>query len=121
VRSTNSGVSAFIDPVGRITQHTEPFKAQALVENIAWLQASTPYELWGDVPWWAASLAIVAMGFISKRKRLPMQADQSANSAPVAGLPPTLEPADLPQDTEDFRTKSRAWFQRARSRSDTNE
>jgi apolipoprotein N-acyltransferase len=121
VRSTNSGISAFVDPVGRITQHTEPFKAQALVENIAWLQATTPYELWGDVPWWAASLAIVAMGFISRRKRLPMQADGPGNHAPVANMSPTPDPSYLPNNSADFRTKSRSWLQRARQRADTNE
>jgi apolipoprotein N-acyltransferase len=111
VRSTNSGISAFVDPVGRITQHTEPFKAQALVENIAWLQATTPYELWGDVPWWAASLAIAAMGFISRRKRLPLQADQGPNGMPVADLPGGPGLGDFPRNSEEFRTRSRAWFE----------
>jgi apolipoprotein N-acyltransferase len=69
VRSTNSGISAFIDPVGRVVDHTDPFKAQALAHEIAWLHASTPYELWGDLPWWLASLAVVAAGFVTRRPK----------------------------------------------------
>jgi apolipoprotein N-acyltransferase len=120
VRSTNSGISAFVDPVGRLTQHTDPFKAQALAENIAWLQATTPYELWGDLPWWAASIAIVLLGFITRRKRLPLQADMPAATTTVADLL-GADPASLVNTSSDFRSRSRSWFQRAQSRADTNE
>jgi apolipoprotein N-acyltransferase len=121
VRSTNSGISAFVDPVGRITQHTEPFKEQALAENIAWLQAITPYELWGEVPWWAASLAIVVMGFVSRRRRLPLEADAPRTITPVATLPPTEGRGDLTNSYRGFRADSREWFVRSRSPADTNE
>ncbi|HVW28615.1 MAG TPA: apolipoprotein N-acyltransferase [Polyangiaceae bacterium] len=68
-RSTNSGVSAIIDPVGRVTAHTETFKEQAVHAPIAWLTGRTPYNLWGDAPWWLATAAIVAMGFVTPRSR----------------------------------------------------
>lgn len=66
VRSTNSGVSAFIDPVGRVLAHTETFKEQTLVHEIAWLKGRTGYELWGDYPFWIASLFAIYAAF-SKR------------------------------------------------------
>ena len=40
VRSTNSGVSAIIDPVGRVVSHTETFREAALVGEIAWLRGN---------------------------------------------------------------------------------
>lgn len=66
VRSTNSGVSAFVDPVGRVVAHTQTFKEQALAHQIAWLEATTPYELYGDLPWWLAT-AVIALGAFVRR------------------------------------------------------
>ncbi len=105
VRSTNSGISAFVDPVGRIVSHTEPFKEQPLAANIAWLKASTPYELWGDLPWWAVSLAIVVMGFMSRRRR------SAASGTDPLGA--STRPA-VPSAGNGFRSKARAWFERQR-------
>jgi len=68
-RSTNSGVSAIIDPVGRVVRHTETFRQQATHAQIAWMTGRTPYNLWGDVPWWLATIAVVAMGFVSPKSR----------------------------------------------------
>jgi apolipoprotein N-acyltransferase len=62
-RSTNSGVSAIIDPVGRVVRQTGTFRQEAVHAQVAWMKGSTPYNLWGDTPWWLATLAIVGMGF----------------------------------------------------------
>jgi apolipoprotein N-acyltransferase len=67
VRSTNSGVSAFIDPVGRVIAHTGTFREEALAAEVAWLRATTLYELWGDAPWWLLSLTIGAAAFVPRR------------------------------------------------------
>jgi apolipoprotein N-acyltransferase len=69
VRSTNSGVSAFVDPVGRVTAHTDTFTQEAKVAEVAWLKASTPYELYGDLPWWLATAAAFAMSFVRRPER----------------------------------------------------
>jgi apolipoprotein N-acyltransferase len=62
VRSTNSGVSAFIDPVGRVLAHTGAFQRAATSHEVAYLKpARTPYEVYGDAPWWACTLAIAAL------------------------------------------------------------
>src|SRR6185437_15121836 len=63
VRSTNSGVSALIDPVGRVPLHGGTFKEESLIGVAKFMRASTVYELCGDVPWWLATAAIVAMAF----------------------------------------------------------
>lgn len=121
VRSTNSGVSAFVDPVGRITQHTEPFRQEALVENIAWLKATTPYELWGDLPWWAVSIAIVLMGFRGRRGAVPTALNEGAPQSAVATVSARAVEHQTPTIFSDFRARSRAWLRRKRAHVDTNE
>jgi len=69
VRSTNSGVSAFIDPVGRVLAASHPFQEETLVHEIAWLRGRTAYELLGTHPYWLAGLFAVYAAF-SKRKRV---------------------------------------------------
>ncbi len=69
VRSTNSGVSAFIDPAGRVLAHTNTFERAALSHEVAYLNPGrTAYELYGDAPWWACSLAL-AFFCVRPRKR----------------------------------------------------
>jgi apolipoprotein N-acyltransferase len=68
VRSTNSGVSAFIDPVGRVLSASHTFKEETLVHEIAWLRGRTLYELLGTRPYWLACVFSLYAAF-SKRKR----------------------------------------------------
>ncbi|HEY3496812.1 MAG TPA: nitrilase-related carbon-nitrogen hydrolase, partial [Polyangiaceae bacterium] len=68
VRSTNSGVSAFIDPVGRVYAQTETFKEQTLREEIRWLRGRTGYELVGNVPYWIATILVIAAAFVKRRR-----------------------------------------------------
>jgi apolipoprotein N-acyltransferase len=69
VRSTNSGVSAFIDPVGRVLATTETFKEQTLVHQIAWLHGRTVYEALGDWPYWVPGLFAVYAAFSGRKRR----------------------------------------------------
>jgi apolipoprotein N-acyltransferase len=72
VRSTNSGVSAVIDPVGRVLAHTETFELAALSHEVAYLKpARTPYEIYGDAPWWACSAAIAGLCLVPRRRIFP--------------------------------------------------
>lgn len=80
VRSTNSGISAIVDPVGRVVKHTDPFEQQAIAGDIAWLTAKTPYELWGDIPWWLATAASLACTFM-RRRRDPVQSASTRSPA----------------------------------------
>jgi apolipoprotein N-acyltransferase len=69
VRSTNSGVSAIVDPAGRVLMHTKTFEQETLRAKIHWMRASTVYEALGDIPWWLASLAVGLMAFVTKRSK----------------------------------------------------
>jgi apolipoprotein N-acyltransferase len=80
VRSTNSGVSAIMDPVGRVVKQSGTFTQEALDAEIGWMAPSTPYQLWGDAPWWIASAAAVTMSFRrrpSRKRRTSAGADAS--------------------------------------------
>jgi apolipoprotein N-acyltransferase len=74
VRSTNSGVSAFIDAGGRVLSHTNTFERAALSHEVAYLSTGpTPYELYGDLPWWACS-AVIGYFCLRPRQRLAARA-----------------------------------------------
>lgn len=66
VRGTNSGVSAVVDPVGRVIAKSGTFREQAISAPIHWMRTRTVYERIGDWPWLLASLALVVGAF---RKR----------------------------------------------------
>lgn len=74
VRSTNSGVSAFVDPAGRVVANTATFQQQAIAAQIAWLRPWTPFQLWSDLPWWLVSGAAVVMAFVRRPPRQPRRA-----------------------------------------------
>jgi apolipoprotein N-acyltransferase len=69
VRSTNSGVSAFVDPVGRVIAHTGTFRAESADAVVHWMNAGTLYETLGDWPWWCLTAASLA-GALVRRKRV---------------------------------------------------
>jgi len=85
LRSTNSGVSAVIDPVGRVIAHSEARAVPDARDHSALLAAVPPervdamahfmkgprtgYEILGDFPWWTATLAILVMAVYSRRDR----------------------------------------------------
>jgi apolipoprotein N-acyltransferase len=66
VRGTNSGVSAVVDPVGRVVVHSGTFRQEAIVSTIHWMRQKTVYERIGNWPWLLASIAI-AVGAFRKR------------------------------------------------------
>jgi apolipoprotein N-acyltransferase len=66
VRGTNSGVSAVVDPVGRVVAKSGTFREQAISAPIHWMRSHTVYERIGDWPWLLASIAM-AVGAFRKR------------------------------------------------------
>lgn len=58
VRSTNSGVSAIVDPMGGVVANTKTFVATAQDGEVRWMRGKTVYEVVGDVTWWLIALAI---------------------------------------------------------------
>jgi hypothetical protein len=74
VRSTNSGVSAFVDPIGRTLATTPTFSEIAIAEDLKWLDLETPYQLWGDAPWWLLSMVSLGLALVRRRPPLPKPA-----------------------------------------------
>jgi apolipoprotein N-acyltransferase len=68
VRSTNSGVSAFVDPVGRTISQTSTFRQQTLDHDIAWLDGKTPYRLFGEWLTWLLAAIGLAAAWVPKER-----------------------------------------------------
>jgi apolipoprotein N-acyltransferase len=86
VRSTNSGVSAFIDPVGRVMSHTGTFRVETLQETVHFMRSTTVYELLGDVPHYLLSFFIVLAAFRRRNKAVPLataSADEDVAKKPA--------------------------------------
>jgi apolipoprotein N-acyltransferase len=67
VRGTNSGVSAVIDPVGRVIAHGGTFRQESFTAPIHWMRSRTIYETLGDWPWALVSCAAIAAAFVRRR------------------------------------------------------
>jgi apolipoprotein N-acyltransferase len=59
-RAANTGVSAFVDPYGRVTQHSPLFETAVVVGEVRFLDGVTPYVRIGDVVPWAG--LVVGLG-----------------------------------------------------------
>jgi apolipoprotein N-acyltransferase len=68
VRSTNSGVSAIIDPMGAVSSVSHPFVAEAKEGTVRWMRSHTVYEMVGDVPWWLLALASAYACFANRKR-----------------------------------------------------
>lgn len=72
LRATNTGVSAVIDPVGRVVVQGRTFREEAIDGVAHWIKGPrTAYELWGDAPWWAITLAAGVMALRRRRTGAP--------------------------------------------------
>jgi apolipoprotein N-acyltransferase len=111
VRSTNSGVSAIIDPVGRVVSHTGTFEEAALAGEIAWLRGLTGYEVLGDAPWWLVSLLALVASFVRRPGAKAAPAAVEAKAHRPAAEPKLASGAAANPDGA-FRQKARSWFAR---------
>lgn len=93
VRSTNSGVSAFVDPVGRVISNTKTFEEASQRATLRWLKGKTPYTLWGDAPWWLATVASFVLAF---RRRAGTAAALAPAATPSADPAATLSDSSQP-------------------------
>jgi apolipoprotein N-acyltransferase len=77
VRSTNTGISAFVDPVGRIVTRSGVWTRETLVDRVPMMQNSTVYALLGDwLGWVCALLSLAGIGrafFVSSRRGQPLR------------------------------------------------
>lgn len=70
LRSTVTGVSAIVDPVGRTLASIPEGREDTLFADVRWMRGATLYQRAGELPWWlfvAASLGIYAYRRRSKR------------------------------------------------------
>lgn len=81
VRSTNSGVSAIIDPNGRVVTHTKTFQQEAAAAEIAWLRGRTVYGVIGDIPWWLTTAAAAVLAFRRRKPANPAPASEPSKNA----------------------------------------
>lgn len=84
VRSTNSGVSAIVDPVGGVVSHTKTFVADAQEGTIHWMRGRTVYETVGDSLWWITAIGMVVVSF---RRRNADGTSQDEPEKPAAKAP----------------------------------
>ena len=71
LRSTSTGISAVIDPMGRVLQQTEQFKRQTLIAEVQARRGHTPYSYWGDsaILVLTLGLLVIALGPASGRTK----------------------------------------------------
>jgi len=69
VRSANTGISAIIDPTGRIVAHTELFERTALRNTVRFINNKTFYATYGDIFALLCMIALIFCIFISLRRR----------------------------------------------------
>lgn len=58
VRATNSGVTAIVDPSGRVVARTGQMTRESLLATVRWLGGKTAYRVLGDWPGWISLLAV---------------------------------------------------------------
>jgi apolipoprotein N-acyltransferase len=56
VRATNTGISALINPHGRVVARTPQFEQAVLRGDIVPMQGATPFVRWGEWPMWLLSV-----------------------------------------------------------------
>ena len=69
VRSTNSGVSSVVDPVGRMVRTSGTFTRENLSAEVPMLEGETVYLYVGDFPGYLSLAALLGYGFVAYRKR----------------------------------------------------
>jgi apolipoprotein N-acyltransferase len=74
VRAANTGISAVVDPHGRVVAQTELFEKTVLVRDVPLLAGSTFYSRHGDLFAWAclgAAVALLAAGIGNRQRVAP--------------------------------------------------
>lgn len=85
VRATNTGISAVVDPSGRVTARAPSFVETTLLAEARYLAGRTPYVRLGELPFYAAALALFALALRGRgRPFTPGQRDQPAQAVTEA-------------------------------------
>jgi apolipoprotein N-acyltransferase len=68
-RAANTGISGFVDPYGRVMQHSNLFESAVMSEDIKFLTARTIYSRIGDAAGWI-SVALTLASLAATRRRV---------------------------------------------------
>jgi len=69
VRATNTGISAIVDPVGRVVKQGPLFRQAAIRGDVRMMRGWTPYQTVGDVLGWLSLGAAAAFAVARRRAR----------------------------------------------------
>jgi apolipoprotein N-acyltransferase len=86
-RAANTGISAIVDPYGRVVQQTPLFEQTVAVGEVRFLDGITPYVRIGDVVPWAGLVVAVGLWGLSARRRRP-----TVSAVPPSGDPRAVRP-----------------------------
>jgi apolipoprotein N-acyltransferase len=71
IHATNTGVSAVVDPAGRIVLGLAPSRLSSAVTTVRWMRSRTVYEAVGDAPFYAAGTLMFVMVVRRRRRSSP--------------------------------------------------
>ena len=114
VRSTNTGISAFVDPAGRILDETPVFARANTVHEVAALQGRTIYSRIGDLLGWLCAgvllywLRPIFKTAYRKLRRLPEELKEPRGPAPSSGLDDPDASSQAPSSRPGLRRPRRA-------------
>src|SRR6185295_11306749 len=69
VRAANTGITAVVDPRGRVLEPTRLFDRTVLVREVPFVSGRTFYSLYGDVFAWGCFVVAASLGAASFRVR----------------------------------------------------
>jgi apolipoprotein N-acyltransferase len=67
-RAANTGISGFVDPYGRVLQHSNMFQSAVMVEDVRFITERTIYSYIGDTVGWAGVVMTFAALLAARRK-----------------------------------------------------
>jgi len=69
VRVTNSGVSAVVDPVGRVVRHGGTFSEESWVAPVRFIRNRTVFSYVGNTLWWLVTALMAVCCFLRRPRR----------------------------------------------------
>jgi apolipoprotein N-acyltransferase len=80
LRSTNTGISALIGPMGELIDTSPAFEQHVLSGELVPMQGSTPYARYGNVPLVLLALTMLAVGLVGSRVRAGKNMEPQMNA-----------------------------------------
>ena len=68
-RAANTGISGFVDPYGRVLQHSNMFQSAVMAEDLRFITARTVYSYIGDAAGWL-SVGFTIAALVATRRRV---------------------------------------------------